>query len=472
MAAKRLFDDSDNDHSDQSNPKRIKTTKPTFASVIKEVVTLNFLENFCSSLEPMLRRVVNEEVENGLRRNLRSLTKAPSLRIQAIDELPTLQLIFNKKLLLPIFTGSKITDTDSNHLQVVLVDTRGDGKVPAFLPYSLKIEIVVLDGDFPAGDSENWTNEEFDKHIVKERTGKRPLLAGELNAIMRDGLCSFGDIEFTDNSSWIRSRRFRLGAKVVQGTSAAGQVARVRPAMSESFVVKDHRGELYKKHYPPSLHDDVWRLEKIGKDGAFHKKLSAEGVNTVQDFLKLNVIDPQKLKKILGLGMSEKMWEVTLKHAWTCNLGTKLYISRGSNYIVILNPVCQVVKAVINGQHYVLRDLKMMNKGYVEKLGQDAYANWKSLEEIEGQVNETALLTMGEIGDQVPNHQQPKMGSSYQGGQALLLDGSTNQMASIANNNEQVTYNNDWGLNCSYLWTPGQNSGRYFPESSSEGDLH
>ena len=76
----------------------------------------------------------------------------------------------------------------------------------------------------------------------------------------------------------------------------------------------------------------------------------------------------------------------------------------------------------------------------------------------------------GEIGDQVPNHQQPKMGSSYQGGQALLLDGSTNQMASIANN-EQVTYN-DWGLNCSHLWTPAQNSGRYFPESSSEGDLH
>lgn len=470
MAAKRLFDDSDNDHSEQSIPKRIKTTKPSFASVIKEVVTLNFFENFCSALEPMLRRVVNEEVENGLRRNLRSLTKTPSLRIQAIDELPSLQLIFSKKLLLPIFTGSKITDIDCNHLQIVLVDTKGVGKVPTFLPYSVKIEIVVLDGDFPAGDSENWTNEEFDKHIVKERTGKRPLLAGELNATMRDGLCSFGDIEFTDNSSWIRSRRFRLGAKVVQGTSAAGQGVRIRPAMSESFVVKDHRGELYKKHYPPALHDEVWRLEKIGKDGAFHRKLAAQGVNTVQDFLKLNVIDSQKLRKILGIGMSEKMWEVTLKHAWTCDMGTKLHVYRGSNHIIILNPVCQVVKAVINGQNYVLRDLTMMHKAYIEKLVKDACANWKSLEEIEGQVNETALLTMGELGDQYPNHQQPKMGSSYQGGQALLIDGSTNQMASITNNG-QVEYN-DWGLNCSYLCTPAENSGRYFSESSSEGDLH
>lgn len=53
------------------------------------------------------------------------------------------------------------------------------------------------------------------------------------------------------------------------------------------------------------LHDDVWRLEKIGKDGAFHRKLSAEGIKTVQDFLKLAVIDTTKLRKvsISGVGL-------------------------------------------------------------------------------------------------------------------------------------------------------------------------
>lgn len=55
---------------------------------------------------------------------------------------------------------------------------------------------------------------------------------------------------------------------------------------------------VYKKHYPPALEDEVWRLEKIGKDGAFHKKLSAEGIKTVQDFLKLSVIEPNKLRKV------------------------------------------------------------------------------------------------------------------------------------------------------------------------------
>lgn len=46
------------------------------------------------------------------------------------------------------------------------------------------------------------------------------------------------------------------------------------------------------------LNDEVWRLEKIGKDGAFHKKLSKEGINSVQDFLKLYFVDFHRLKKV------------------------------------------------------------------------------------------------------------------------------------------------------------------------------
>jgi hypothetical protein len=55
---------------------------------------------------------------------------------------------------------------------------------------------------------------------------------------------------------------------------------------------------VYKKHYPPALEDDVWRLEKIGKDGAFHKRLSQEGIETVEQFLRLLVMDPQKLRSV------------------------------------------------------------------------------------------------------------------------------------------------------------------------------
>lgn len=55
---------------------------------------------------------------------------------------------------------------------------------------------------------------------------------------------------------------------------------------------------MYKKHYPPALNDEVWRLEKIGKDGSFHKRLNKQGIFTVEDFLKFVIRDPQKLRKV------------------------------------------------------------------------------------------------------------------------------------------------------------------------------
>lgn len=55
---------------------------------------------------------------------------------------------------------------------------------------------------------------------------------------------------------------------------------------------------MYKKHYPPALNDEVWRLEKIGKDGSFHKKLNKAGIFSVEDFLRLVVRDPKKLRNV------------------------------------------------------------------------------------------------------------------------------------------------------------------------------
>jgi hypothetical protein len=55
---------------------------------------------------------------------------------------------------------------------------------------------------------------------------------------------------------------------------------------------------VYKKHYPPALTDEVWRLDKIGKDGAFHKRLNTAQINTVEDFLRLVVMDPQRLRNV------------------------------------------------------------------------------------------------------------------------------------------------------------------------------
>ena len=67
-------------------------------------------------------------------------------------------------------------------------------------------------------------------------------------------------------------------------------------------------------------------------------------------------------KQILGVGMSEKMWEVTIKHARTCVLGNKQYILRGNNHFVMFNPICQVLKAVIDGQDYTSRELSNIDR--------------------------------------------------------------------------------------------------------------
>lgn len=444
MAAAKRFLDNSNPDTNQPNYKRMRSTTPSFASVIKEAMKANFLENLSSALEPMLRRVIPEELENGLRRySCRSLTRSPSLRIKALEP-SNLRLIFNKKLSQPIFTGSKVVagGDDGQSLQILLVDTSGEGIVPMTLPYPIKVELVVLNGDFPSGDTEsNWSREEFDKHVVKERTGKRPLLTGELNFTMRDGVVSVGEIEFTDNSSWIRSRKFRIGAKVVQIGNNQTTV-RITEAVTESFVVKDHRGELYKKHYPPALGDEVWRLEKIGKDGPFRKKLSSKGINTVQDFLKLATIDTPQIRTILGTGMSDKMWEVTYKHAKTCEMGSKLFMARGPNYNLILTPICQVVRAVIDGQIYPTRDLTGIQKANIQNLVKEAYGNWSSLEEVDGLVNEPALLTQGEpMVDEYPNvhQQQQPMIRSYQQN-TILTDAS-----------EQLVEYNDWNGNPIYM---------------------
>ncbi|KAA3459752.1 protein SAR DEFICIENT 1 [Gossypium australe] len=370
MAAKRLLSNSFSDQADEPKEKRTRPT-PSFTSVIGEAVMDKCLS---TALEPILRRVVHEEVERSLRARIRSFSRSPSLRIQA-PQPSTLELIFPKALTVPIFTGGKIVDEESNQLRVMLVDTRGNPTVPVLFPSPFKVDIVVLDGDFPS-DGKNWSNEEFDRYIVKERTGKRPLLAGELVVTMRDGVGLIENIEFTDNSSWIRSRKFRIGAKVAGGCC---QGVRIQEAMTEAFVVKDH---LYKKHHPPTLGDEVWRLEKIGKDGVFHKRLAYDGVHTVQDFLKMWVVDHAKLRTVRP------------------------------DYKVLLNPICQLVNAEINGSIYTTHNLSDINRAYLENLVRKAYANWRSLEEIEGISDEIGLLTLGDH----PNHQQPMVGSSqYKG---------------------------------------------------------
>ncbi|KAL1216837.1 Protein SAR DEFICIENT 1 [Cardamine amara subsp. amara] len=439
MAGKRtlLYQDLDSDQ--ENKPEKRMKSLPSIASVVGAMITENNMKSFTAALEPVLRKVVRQEMEYGISKKFRSFSRSSSFRVEAPENYtPTLKLVFRKNLMTPIFTGSKISDVDNNPLEIILVD---DSNTPVNLHRPIKLDIVTLHGNFPLG--EKWSSDEFEDNIVKERDGKRPLLAGDVSVTVRNGVATIGEIEFTDNSSWVRSHKFRIGVKVAKGSS--GQGVAVYEAMTEPFRVKDHRGELYKKHHPPMLEDEVWRLEKIGKEGAFHKKLSSHKINTVQDFLKLSAVDLDKLRQIMGPGMSDKMWEVTLKHARECVLGNKLYIFRESNSVVTLNPICQVVKANING--HVFSGREAPNQHYIKNLVRQAYANWNSLEVDENSMNEVALLTQGDIlGQQYGGNHYHNMeiNRSYQQNGYVAERSSTNNLENI--NEGYITTPVEYGI--------------------------
>ncbi|XP_038971928.1 calmodulin-binding protein 60 D-like isoform X2 [Phoenix dactylifera] len=291
----------------------------------------------------------------------------------------TLQLQFNNKLSLPIFTGCRIEGEDYSVITIALVDALTGQVVVSGPESSMKVEIVVLEGDFEGGEEENWTYEEFRSNIVREREGKRSLLTGDALVELNKGFGVIGELSFTDNSSWTRSRKFRLGAKVVDGYFSG---MRVREARTEPFMVKDHRGELYKKHYPPSLSDEVWRLEKIGKDGAFHKRLSSENIHTVKDFLTLLVMDATRLRNILGSGMSTKMWEVTVEHARTCTISDQPHVYYPNGHTkpgVVFNVVGQVMGLISEQQFVALNNLSDNEKAEAQVAVKLAFEHWNDV---------------------------------------------------------------------------------------------
>lgn len=149
---------------------------------------------------------------------------------------------------------------------------------------------------------------------------------------------------------------------------------------------------VYKKHHPPSLNDEVWRLEKIGKEGAFHRRLSKDRVFSVQDFLTLYFLDRSRLRNVrsnflslfrslwwnqlmilyptflqtLGPGMSAKMWEATVEHARTCVLDKKLYVyySPGSQQQqgVVFTIVGQLIGVFRDSQYISSQKLSELEK--------------------------------------------------------------------------------------------------------------
>ncbi|KAL8465311.1 hypothetical protein ACS0TY_034714 [Phlomoides rotata] len=379
---------------------RLPRNSKSFKSVVLEVMNRCRLQHLMEPvLEPLIRRVVKEEVDSALRKYINNMKRSSGKDIQP-SESRSLQLRFVTAISLPVFTGTRIEGQGGTIVEVSLVDTLTGEIVSSGLGSSAKVEIVVLEGDFDGDEKDNWTPEEFRNNTVKERDGRRPLLTGDIITTLQDGIGSLGNVMFKDNSSWTRSRKFRLGARLLD---KIGDV-RVREARSEPFIVRDHRGELYKKHHPPSLSDEVWRLEKIGKDGAFHKRLRKERVNTVKDFLLLVFLDPTKLRNILGAGMSAKMWEITVEHARTCVLDKKSYFygSYPTNGVVF-NVVGQLLGVFSNGQYVDADKLSEVEKADACKLVISAFADCDKIVSFDDESSISSSLSIVQSSSNFPS---------------------------------------------------------------------
>lgn len=61
--------------------------------------------------------------------------------------------------------------------------------------------------------------------------------------------------------------------------------------------------------------------------------------------------------QILGVGMSDRMWEGTIAHAKTCEVGDKRYVHRAPQCSLVFNAVCEVVEIISDGMTLTLQSL-------------------------------------------------------------------------------------------------------------------
>ncbi|KAK7265120.1 hypothetical protein RJT34_32736 [Clitoria ternatea] len=146
---------------------------------------------------------VSEEVE-------RALAKLGNAEVtererSKIKESKNLQLYFRTRMSPHLFTGGKVEGEQGASITT--------GNIVQIGPESVsKLKVVVIEGDFNEESHDDWTKKHFENHEVQEREGNRPLLTGDMQVILTEGVGTLLDeITFTDNSSWIRSRKFRLG---------------------------------------------------------------------------------------------------------------------------------------------------------------------------------------------------------------------------------------------------------------------
>ncbi|KAM0845446.1 hypothetical protein ACQ4PT_056354 [Festuca glaucescens] len=342
------------------------------------IIGEEFMAMFLPFYANMVQRVVSEEVGKAISRHFNAATAAPPRQLVGWNQRPRYQLMFLNGLK-PVYTMMKLEAKDGSALRVAIVENL-ENDLSSIVRFgylsSARVEVVVLHGNFNAKNEESWTPEEFNKHIVWGREKSAKLLNGDLTMKLSGGEAFLESANFTDNSSFTSTKKFRLGLRLV---NASGE--RVLEGITEPFRVKERRVEGFEKHYPPLLDDEVWRLERIGKNGAYHQALSGSGIYTVQKLLQSYKKNEQKLFKTFTK-MSPAAWKAIIGHAMTCKVGDALYLYeiKENNMGLFFDAILQLVGVKFGDRYKPADQLDQVEKNLVEILKQGAYENMKDIQ--------------------------------------------------------------------------------------------
>eukprot|EP00250_Pteridium_aquilinum_P009992 c19075_g1_i1 orf=243-1802(-) len=353
------------DHAYQNEGKKPRH----FPSEVLSALRNDLREGLTNNFETFIRPIVAEEIDRAISKAAAEL-RAP---LNQITESPAreLYLHFTTNPKAEYFTESKLEGEHGDTIRVSLMNASTAVPVTTGPESEAKLEVVPLAGDFNTPHEKVWTAEEFEKNVAKGRKDKGSLLVGDLKVALKGGVGTLKEMRFTDNSSFTKSKKFRLGVRVAQDNG--GGLACIREGISKAFSVKDIRGKGYMKHDNPSPSDPVWRLKGIRKRGPYHLKLMQNDIRTVGDILAYKQTKPELLEKMLGK-MSGKQYQEAMDHAEKCVLGGTMYVYQTPNRTLIFNQNYQTVGAVAEGHYVGLDAVDDVKK--VDSLVKDAYDHW------------------------------------------------------------------------------------------------
>ncbi|XP_031400583.1 calmodulin-binding protein 60 E-like [Punica granatum] len=142
-----------------------------------------------------------------------------------------LQLQFVTRIPYLLVTGQEVKSEKGSPVHVFLV-ARITGNVVQDRLSTLNLTVSALEGDHDEESGNTWQREDFERNEITDV----PLMTGNLQVTLKDGMGTLGDFCFNYSSDIARSGKFKLGVKTL--TDECGGIC-ICEGISNAFVVKD-----------------------------------------------------------------------------------------------------------------------------------------------------------------------------------------------------------------------------------------